>query len=150
MGASISCSIFENFSTTLHWFTELQCHNKNILHYLDDFLLGGPAESPLCQIILDTFRDVCKTWGVPLAEDKTVEPVQILTFLGIEFDTLNMELRLPSEKISEIKIMLELFMHVRKFAPAPVINWFIEFGVSSHSLRTGFLSKTYRCNLWCS
>jgi hypothetical protein len=114
MGASISCSIFENFSTALHWFTELQCHNKNILHYLDDFLLGGPAESPLCQITLDTFRDVCKTWGVPLAEDKTVEPVQILTFLGIEFDTLKMELRLPSEKISEIKIMLELFMHVRK------------------------------------
>jgi hypothetical protein len=31
---------------------------------------------------------------VPLAEDKTVEPVQILTFLGIEFDTLKMELRL--------------------------------------------------------
>jgi hypothetical protein len=52
MGASISCSIFENFSTALHWFTELQCHNKNILHYLDDFLLGGPAESPLCQITL--------------------------------------------------------------------------------------------------
>ena len=95
MGASISCSIFENFSTALHCFTE-------------------PAESPLCQITLGTFRDVCKTWGVPLAEDKTVEPVQILTFLGIEFDTLKMELRLPSEKISEINIMLELFMHVRK------------------------------------
>jgi hypothetical protein len=54
------------------------------------------------------------TWGVPLAEDKTVEPVQILTFLGIEFDTLKMELRLTSEKISEINIMLELFMHFRK------------------------------------
>jgi hypothetical protein len=54
MGASISCSIFENFSTALHWFTKLQSHSKNILHYLDDFLLGGPAESPLCQITLDT------------------------------------------------------------------------------------------------
>ena len=51
---------------------------------------------------------------MPLAEDETVEPVQILTFLRIEFDTLKMELRLPSEKISEIKITLELFMHVRK------------------------------------
>jgi hypothetical protein len=51
---------------------------------------------------------------VPLAEDKTVEPVQILIFLGIEFNTLKMELRLPSRNISEIKIMLELFMHVRK------------------------------------
>jgi hypothetical protein len=41
-------------------------------------------------------------------------PDQILTFLGIEFDTLKMELRLPSEKKSEINITLELFMHVRK------------------------------------
>jgi hypothetical protein len=48
---------------------------------------------------------------VPLAEDKTVEPVQILTFLGIEFDTLKMELRLPSEFFFEIKkITLELFI----------------------------------------
>jgi hypothetical protein len=51
---------------------------------------------------------------VPLAEDKTVEPVQILTFLGIEFDTLKMELRLPSEFFFEIKITLELFMHLIK------------------------------------
>jgi hypothetical protein len=34
-------------------------------------------------------------WGFPLAEDKTVEPVEVLTFLGIEFDTIRMELRLP-------------------------------------------------------
>jgi hypothetical protein len=40
---------------------------------------------------------------VPFAEDKTVEPVQILTFLGIEFDTLKMELRLPSEKNSNFQ-----------------------------------------------
>jgi hypothetical protein len=39
MGASISCSIFETFSTALHWFTELQCHSKNILHYLEDFFI---------------------------------------------------------------------------------------------------------------
>jgi hypothetical protein len=38
-------------------------------------------------------------WGVPLAEDKTVEPVEVLTFLGIEFDTIRMELRLPKEKL---------------------------------------------------
>jgi hypothetical protein len=37
--------------------------------------------------------------GDPVAEDKTVEPTEILTFLGIEFDTLAMELRLPNEKL---------------------------------------------------
>ena len=49
----------------------------------------------LAKETLDAFRDICSMWGFPLAEDKTVEPVEVLTFLGIEFDTIRMELRLP-------------------------------------------------------
>ena len=33
--------------------------------------------------------------GISLTGDKTVEPVEILTFLGIEIDTVIAELRLP-------------------------------------------------------
>jgi hypothetical protein len=68
---------------------------------LDDFLFGAEADSPKCHFTLQTFQDICKLWGVPVAEDKTVEPTEILTFLGIEFDTLAMELRLPNEKLVE-------------------------------------------------
>jgi hypothetical protein len=46
---------------------------------LDDFLFGAEADSPKCQFTLQTFRDICKLWGVPVAEDKTVEPTEILT-----------------------------------------------------------------------
>jgi hypothetical protein len=45
---------------------------------------------------------------------KTVEPTEILTFLGIEFDTLAMELRLPNEKLVELKHTLELFVQSKK------------------------------------
>ena len=88
--------------------------NKDILHYLDDFPFGAEADSPKCQFTLQTFRDICKLWGVPVAEDKTVEPTEILTFLGIEFDTLAMELRLPNEKLVELKHTLELFVQSKK------------------------------------
>lgn len=114
MGASISCSIFEKFSSALHWFTEVRSGNKNILHYLDDFLFGGETKTSVCQETLDTFRDTCKLWGVPLAEDKTVEPVEVLTFLGIEFDTIKMELRLPVEKLDEIRLVLTFFIRSKK------------------------------------
>ncbi|CAG2231890.1 unnamed protein product [Mytilus edulis] len=83
-GASISCSLFEKFSTALHWVTELTSGNSNILHYLDDFLFGGEANSPTCQETLETFKKICSDWGVPLAEDKTVQPTEILTFLGVK------------------------------------------------------------------
>jgi hypothetical protein len=52
---------------------------------------------------LNTFSDVCKKCGVPLVEDKTVFPTEILTFLGVEIDTIAMELRLPQNKLVEIK-----------------------------------------------
>jgi hypothetical protein len=42
------------------------------------------------------------------------EPTEILTFLGIEFDTLAMELRLPNEKLVELKHTLELFVQSKK------------------------------------
>jgi hypothetical protein len=58
-GASISCSLFEKFSTALRWFTEQKTGNKDILHYLDDLLFGAEADSPKYQFTLQTFRDTC-------------------------------------------------------------------------------------------
>ena len=116
MGASISCSLFEKFSTALHWFTEIKSGKENILHYLDDFLFGGEANTSTCKETLDTFRDICSMCGVPLAEDKTVEPVEVLTFLGIEFDAIRMELRLPKEKPFAINHILTIFMHSKKIS----------------------------------
>ena len=103
MRASISCSLFENFSTALHWLTEKGCENDSIIHYLDDFLFGGIAGTSQCLNSLNTFSDICKKWGVPLAEDKTVFPTEIHTFLGVEIDTIAMELRLPQNTLVETK-----------------------------------------------
>ena len=52
---------------------------------------------------LKVFQNSCAQWGVPLAEDKTVNPTEILIFLGIEFDTASMVMRLPSETLNELK-----------------------------------------------
>ena len=103
MGSSICCSLFEKVSTALHWFTEKSCENESIIHYLDDFLFGGIAGTSQCLNSLNTFSDVCKKWRVPLAEDKTVFRTEMLTFLGIEIDTIAMELRLSQNKLIEIK-----------------------------------------------
>ena len=80
MGASISCSLFEKFSTVLHWSTEIRSKNPNSLHYLDDFVFVGESNTLRCHESLSTFRNICDVWRVPLAEDKTVEPVEVLTF----------------------------------------------------------------------
>jgi hypothetical protein len=50
-------------------------------------LFGGDANTSRCHETLKTFQEVCKSWGVPLADDKTVKPVEVLTFLGVERET---------------------------------------------------------------
>jgi hypothetical protein len=63
--------------------------------------------------------DVCKKWRVPLAEDKTVFRTEMLTFLGIEIDTIAMELRLSQNKLVEIKDRILSLLN-RKPKPLPI------------------------------
>ena len=46
---------------------------------------------------------LCEQLGVPIAREKVCQPSTSLTFLGIEVDTLAMELRLPQEKLERLK-----------------------------------------------
>ena len=66
MGASISCALFESFSTALHWFVQVNSGNNSILHYLDDFLFGGKAGSDQCSRTLNkSFSKFVRIMGSP-------------------------------------------------------------------------------------
>ena len=76
-------------------------HNKGIqfgLHYLDDFLLLGPAGSRTCHDALAAALTLCDHVGLLVAPDKTEGPSTCLIFLGIELDTSRGHLRLPHDK----------------------------------------------------
>ena len=67
------------------------------IHYLDDYLMIGAPASGECKKFLQLFENTCTRLGVPLATDKREWPVCQLAFLGILFDSVRMELRLPQE-----------------------------------------------------
>lgn len=75
---------------------------EHVFHYLDDFAVVGPPNSPECQRALDILKEVCAILGVPLAPDKQDGPITIITFLGILIDTIKQELRLPKEKLQRL------------------------------------------------
>ncbi|CAJ0945005.1 unnamed protein product [Ranitomeya imitator] len=99
MGCSISCFYFELFSTFLEWVAR---KITRLTHYLDDFLIVGPAGSDVCAAALAQFKDAMAHFGVPLSPEKTIGPVPVITFLGIEIDSVAMEFRLPKEKIDKL------------------------------------------------
>lgn len=83
---------------------------KLSLHYLDDFLLLGPPDSPVCAEALHIFQALCEELGVPIAEEKTEGPSTTLTFLGIEIDTASLQLRLPQDKLHKLMVLLGQWM----------------------------------------
>ena len=78
-------------------------------HYLDDFIILGPPGQGTCAQSLCIIRRIAAMLGIPLAEEKCEGPCTVLTFLGIEIDTVQMTLSLPAKKLDRIQEELQLW-----------------------------------------
>ena len=113
MGCSSSCKTFETFSTAIEWIAQDKLGIANLIHLLDDFLLIQPTESQ-CSKSLQFFLELCDFLGIPMAPEKTFGPSTILTFAGIELDTIRCESRLPEDKLLKCKQLIAVFIKKRK------------------------------------
>ena len=103
MGLSQSCSYFEIFCSFIDWAVKRESNSENIDHYLDDFFFAGSAGTNDCQVLLDNVFSVCDRLIVPLANEKKVAPTIIIEYLGLTIDTGDMIIKIPENKISELK-----------------------------------------------
>ena len=97
-GCAISCRTFERFSTFLEFAVKRRMKSGSLLHYLDDFL-GGDKTHSACKALMQVFRHCMSDLGVPLAEDKSEGPVEVLCFLGLELDSIEMVVRIPKTNL---------------------------------------------------
>ena len=98
--------IFSALADALEWIL-LQAGVTMVLHYLDDFLTMGQKGSDQCAHNLNLMKKICALLGFTLKVEKIDGPTAVITFLGILLDTQNLELRLPSEKMEEIKKLVQ-------------------------------------------
>ena len=87
--------IFNYFAEALHWVFET-LHEWNVTHYLDDFLLVFPPDTGITPIS-EEFDKILSTFGMSKAAEKDSDGCVVI-HLGFEFDSLNMEVRLPRNK----------------------------------------------------
>ncbi|KAI8515695.1 hypothetical protein Bbelb_065080 [Branchiostoma belcheri] len=109
MGCSTSCAIFEAVSTALEWVAVQKLNIRYPTHILDDFMFANDTYAS-CERDLAAFCDMCQDVGVPLAGEKTLHPDTIMSFLGIELDTIAMEARLPLDKLYRCKNAVQEFI----------------------------------------
>ena len=72
-GASVSCAIFEDISTLIHWITEKKAGQK-FIHYLDDFFMVNMYAS-VCSQTMNVLKWVCEEIQMPIAPEKSEGPL---------------------------------------------------------------------------
>ena len=113
-GASSSCSIFEAFSSALEWVARYKYNIEHIIHILDDFLILDPPQNNQCNAKLSAFLHMCSELGVPIKHEKTEYATTCITFMGLELDSAHMEARLPQDKLSKLRNLLNEVSRKRK------------------------------------
>ena len=66
-----------------------------IRHYIDDFIMLGAEGKEECGRNLQQMKQVCEEAGMPTELEKEDGPATELVFLGMELDSVNLEIRLP-------------------------------------------------------
>lgn len=109
MGCSISCALFERFSSALQYALLSKFSFSSLSHILDDFIFISPSDSPLCNQQLSTFLKISDYAGIPIKTSKTVAPSTCVPIHGILVDTVAMEARLPPDKLSKLLDLVSSF-----------------------------------------
>lgn len=144
-GCSVSCSLFEKFSSFIEWSVIEKSGKKSISHYLDDFFFAGKKDSNDCLDLMNSFTGVCSDLGVPIAVEKSVGPVTVLKFLGLEIDTIDMVVRIPQDKLFKLRSLLEplLFRERIKFKEFESIIGLMAFCSRAITSSRAFLRRFY-------
>lgn len=98
--------IFTAVADMVEWIIRNNYRVADLMHYLDDFITAGPADSLHCAQNLQTSLAVCRSLGLPLHPAKCIGPSTRLVVLGIELDSRAQTARLPAEKLMALQELI--------------------------------------------
>ena len=97
--------LFTAMADGLSW--AMMCEGvSHFIHYIDDFFFCPPMTPDHCKNSLQVAVHLCEGLGFSVAPEKVVGPTTTLIFLGIELDSVKMEMRLPRGKLERLQISL--------------------------------------------
>ena len=111
-GGRRSPEIFHKLSQAVRAIMAAQGY-PNIVAYADDFLIVSESAEQCRQATLTLVR-ILRRLGFHINYNKVLGPSQILTFLGIELNTVDMTLALPQDKMDDIQRVLRRRITQRK------------------------------------
>ena len=143
-GCSISCATFESFACFLQWAVQTNCTSGEIEHYLDDFIFGGERNTDQCKLMMESFFQTSSNFGIPLAEEKIEGPTTVLIFLGLEIDSVLMQVRIPLEKIKVLVEQIQLILQHKHSVTLKELQSLL----GSLNFMCRAIMPGNQCNLW--
>ena len=91
----------------------------NVVNYSDD--LGGVESEKIraAQSFKDMGALLCEL-GLKESKSKQRPPSQVMTYLGVEFDSIKMEMRVPADKLAEVSADIETWSKKTTAAKQPL------------------------------
>ena len=108
-GSASSCRTFERVATMLEWIVRHETSAEWLSHFLDDYILLEKNTELLLQL-MDHFRAIFKEIGMPLAEEKTLGPTNIIEYLGLVLNLLRQLILIPETKRNKCFAKIETFL----------------------------------------
>ena len=131
--------LFNQFAEALQWILQNNHGLQWLIHYLDDYLIFGQADSLECNQFLAKFLKVCEFLGIPVAMDKVDGPATVLTFLGLELDSVLQQIRLPAEKLQAILKELEDWQQRKKATKRQLLSLIGKLSFAARAVPAGRL-----------
>ena len=107
--------LFNHLLNALKWLVQNQLHIPSIIHILDYFFIIQPSPPSRCATALFRILTLFTELDIPLAPKKTFRPTQTMEFLGIILSSVLMQVRLPDDKLLNVRLMLSSWSS-RKFS----------------------------------
>ena len=144
-GASISCKIVEDIASLIHWIVEKRAGYK-FVHYLDDFFTIHRLKM-VCSSIMLVFKLVCDQIGMPVSPDKSEGPTQLIEFLGLMIETIDMVVRIPRAKMQDITLILINIIQKHKATAAELESLAGKLNFIAKVVLVGksFTKRMYQC-----
>ena len=111
-GGKLSPGIFHRLTQAVKRMMGRKGFNLLIV-YLDDFLIMAESKEA-CAQALNYLIQLLRKLGFAINWRKVVDSTNIITFLGIELDSLTMSLRLPEDKLTMFRKELHSFLNLRR------------------------------------
>lgn len=122
-GLRCAPSIFTRISDAVARIFNRIVNRKDIFicNYLDDYLLICPTDID-CQWAQRVLINILRRLGLSISWDKITGPNQCIKYLGLEISSLDMQIRLPQDKLLRLKEELHKFLEKKSASKRQLLS----------------------------